>query len=406
MGKLYPSCIASNSNSIWFIANAYPTDVPAGYSHFVLVRSPPFPTDTDTDQWTIMGTVPHLELKPFIKPGSYSRSLFETTTCTVDDNGVFAIATGYDDDIMRIVRFDPKSSVAWSVLDSVSIGRPLHEFHLFLTSNTGSSSSALYFIYPQTSEQAAPLAINTSTNETEIPTTTESSSTLSPTASPTASPAAAPTDSPIPSPEQSSVKTNITPIAIRVGQTQVKGSSAFNCRTITLMNVDGAYLNGMTVGNGNLYADISQPQLPPATEIPGNSTTSQLFAYPLTSLITPGNLSAPEIYPSWYSDCGRRISATSGDLIYTICERNDYYDELLIANGTELFSLGESGSFDCFTTLWNHDDSGTTLRLSSIDVCSSQGGAQWYSVSWEKILTGHSQFCGPQVVCATVLLLV
>jgi len=227
MGKLYPSCIASNSNSIWFIANAYPTDVPAGYSHFVLVRSPRFPTDTDTDQWTIMGTVPHLELKPFTKPASYSRSLFEMTTCTVDDNGVFAISTGYDDDIMRIVRFDPKSSGAWSVLESVSIGRPFQEFHLFLTSTTASSSSTLFYIYPQSSEQAAPLAINSPTNETDIPTTIESSSTLTPTASPT--------DSPIPSPEQNAIKNNITPIAIRVGQTQVKGSSAFNCRTITLV---------------------------------------------------------------------------------------------------------------------------------------------------------------------------
>jgi hypothetical protein len=86
------------------------------------------------------------------------------------------------------------------------------------------------------------------------------------------------------------------------------------------MNVDGAYLNRLVVGNSNLYADISQPQLPPATGTPGNSASSQLFAYPLTSLITPGNLSTPTIYPSWYSDCGRRISATSGGLIYTICE--------------------------------------------------------------------------------------
>jgi hypothetical protein len=157
MGKLYPSCIASNSHAVYFIANARMTvgDPRADPRQFVLVKSSPSYTDPDSASWTVVSTIHTLalsQLPQFKRPGSYFRSRSEHTTCIVDDNGVFALSTGSGEGMMYTILFDserPGNSNAdkWPVLDSVPVQQNNREFSLFFADDTRNGSSTLHHVY-------------------------------------------------------------------------------------------------------------------------------------------------------------------------------------------------------------------------------------------------------------------
>ncbi|KAF9346805.1 hypothetical protein BGX34_003607 [Mortierella sp. NVP85] len=291
MGKLYPSCIASNSRDVYFIVNAQMTvgDPKSDPGQLVLVKSSSSYTDPDSASWTVVSTVP-IESPQFQRLGTYSRSKSEHTTCVVDDNGVFALSTGFGEGTMYTILFDPErpgnSNVdKWPVLDSVPVQQNNREFYLFFAGDTKNSSSTLHHVYYD--------------HTFATPTGTD----------------------------------NTITFYLRIGRLLQGSWTAPRTQPFSLDGGKDGNLKRMFVGNGSLYVDIARP-----TSSNGEaSITRDLSAYPLSSLIVPGSVPPPKITPLSLKGCEYPISAASGGLIYTICN-NVEYDELTIVNGAELLS--------------------------------------------------------------------
>ncbi|KAF9088832.1 hypothetical protein BGX27_002622 [Mortierella sp. AM989] len=113
MGRLYPTCFATNSESIYLIANAVSSDKNDGAT-LVLAKSEPFPTNPGNITWSIVSTVPERQVSPFILPKPIERSFLTSVQCIVDNNGVFTAGSRGLDSTGRYmsVRYDPKAALS------------------------------------------------------------------------------------------------------------------------------------------------------------------------------------------------------------------------------------------------------------------------------------------------------
>ncbi|KAF9401903.1 hypothetical protein BGX21_000218 [Mortierella sp. AD011] len=114
MGRLLPTCIASNRDSIYFIARAVSSDNVNGEPLIVLAKSEQFPTNLNNVSWSIVSTVPMDQLKPFILP-FYTGNNLLSVQCVVDDDGVFTVGVmklGHQvDGVGSSIRYDPNAAL-------------------------------------------------------------------------------------------------------------------------------------------------------------------------------------------------------------------------------------------------------------------------------------------------------
>ncbi|KAG0005002.1 hypothetical protein BGZ79_007314 [Entomortierella chlamydospora] len=114
MGRLLPTCIASNKDSIYFVARAVSSDNVNGKPLIVLAKSEQFPTNLNNISWSIVSTVSMDQLRPFILP-LYTGDNLLSVQCVVDDNGVFTVGVMrllyQADGVDSSIRYDPNAAL-------------------------------------------------------------------------------------------------------------------------------------------------------------------------------------------------------------------------------------------------------------------------------------------------------
>ncbi|KAF9958745.1 hypothetical protein BGZ65_001200 [Modicella reniformis] len=255
MGKLQPSCIASNSDSIYFIANALEN----AEEILVLAKSAPLPKGPDQISWSVVSTVPNRQLVPFELPQTYSRSRYDVTSCVVDDNGIFAMGVLVDSQI-QVIRYDPNGSQTWSLLDPITLEAKISgsTFQLFFVRDATNGASTLYHSHLQ------PVTVVDYMTQTLAATTTTTAA---------------------PSPTVSGGTMGNIDSTIIIGPMKDNNSTALESRSIVLSNVYG-FPSGFTVGNNNLYVEYNvNPGY--IDEREWSRYNKSMTAYPIASLITP-----------------------------------------------------------------------------------------------------------------------
>ncbi|KAF9964007.1 hypothetical protein BGZ65_011598 [Modicella reniformis] len=285
MGKLYPSCIVSNSDSIYFIAYALEN----AEELLVLVKSAPLPKGPDQISWTVVSTVSK-QFIPFKLHGTYLLP-GGIPSCVVDDNGVFAMGALVESQI-QVIRYDPNGSQTWSLLDPITLDAkiPQSTFQLFFAKDATNDASTLYHLRLQ------PVTVVDYTTTTATPSLTVGGGT----------------------------KGNINSTII-IGPMTDNNRTALESRSVVLSNVDG-FPSGFTVGNNNLYVEYNvNPGYIDQREWSRYNKT--MIAYPIASLITPGSSLSPVFSIPWNLGCFRRYqpaSAASAGQLYSYCSVCNY----------------------------------------------------------------------------------
>ncbi|KAF9439253.1 hypothetical protein BGZ76_007454 [Entomortierella beljakovae] len=151
MGKLSPSCMASNNEAVYFVAKAYSEGT---HLEIALVKSEPFPYPTPSASgsgvsWSVVNLTPISNVSPFILPSQGDpQGLDNTMNCVVDDNGVFTMSvvqytsSGYGNVVT--IQYSP-STDQWTRLDDLEInGKDSTKLLLFNVKNPSNNDTVLY----------------------------------------------------------------------------------------------------------------------------------------------------------------------------------------------------------------------------------------------------------------------
>ncbi|KAF9350675.1 hypothetical protein BGX26_011201 [Mortierella sp. AD094] len=114
MGKLLPTCITSNKDSIYLVAPAVSSDNVNGKPLIVLAKSEQFPGNPSNISWSVVSTVSMGQVKPFILP-LYTDNHDLSIQCVVDDNGVFTVGITRlyyrAEGVESSIRYDPNAAL-------------------------------------------------------------------------------------------------------------------------------------------------------------------------------------------------------------------------------------------------------------------------------------------------------
>ncbi|KAI7831555.1 hypothetical protein BC939DRAFT_473112 [Gamsiella multidivaricata] len=297
MGKLFPTCVTSNNDTIYMAAYATEIGALPPIMLLVLVKSEQLPQDPSNISWSVVSTVPLTQLDPFNPPEPRELTPSISTECFVDDKGLF-IMTSQCLSNLWTVQYNPKATLLnnsktthgrsndhpgeWSMLDAISvgIGHPFPHAQFLNTKSTVYGNETLYQVR-------------------YIPHRNDSL---------------------------------LTPPVIDVGPMEKNNRTAIDSRPVLLDQVNGS-IYSLKIRDDNIYAvfDTALGNSYPYTNSTSPRYNKTLAVYPFSSsvifnsTVSPNSTLNPAFTLPWDLDCsydyldGTAVSAIASGRLYYLC---------------------------------------------------------------------------------------